>query len=111
AEQGIGDTLQFVRYLPLMAARGGRVLLQCAEELHGLLGALPGLERTVGWGEFPADCDCQAPLLELPRLFATRPDAVPAAVPYLAAPEERRRRWRERLAGDGLRVGLVWAGN
>ncbi|CAO3378200.1 tetratricopeptide repeat protein [Azospirillum argentinense] len=113
-EQGRGDAIQFVRYAPLVAARGARVLLEVGADLVPLFHGLPGVERVVARGELLPAFDWQCPLLSLPRAFATRLETIPAA-PYLTADPARAAAWTERLAGpdqpDGLRVGLVWAGN
>nr|WP_246472667.1 tetratricopeptide repeat protein [Azospirillum tabaci] len=110
-EQGRGDAIQFVRYAPLVAARGARVLLEAGADLVPLFRGLPGVERVFARGEPLPGFDWQCPLLSLPRAFATRLETIPAAAPYLTADPARAAAWRERLAGDGLKVGLVWAGN
>ncbi|MGY0712718.1 tetratricopeptide repeat protein [Azospirillum argentinense] len=110
-EQGRGDAIQFVRYAPLVAARGARVLLEVGADLVPLFRGLPGVERVFARGEALPTFDWQCPLLSLPRAFATRLETIPAAVPYLTADPARIGAWRGRLAGDGLTVGLVWAGN
>ncbi|MBB3264398.1 tetratricopeptide (TPR) repeat protein [Azospirillum sp. OGB3] len=110
-EQGRGDAIQFVRYAPLVAARGARVLLEVGADLVPLFRGLPGVERVVARGEPLPAFDWQCPLLSLPRAFATRLETIPATVPYLTADPARAAAWRERLAGGGLAVGLVWAGN
>lgn len=113
AEQGLGDTLQFVRYVPLVAARGARVLLEVQRPLVTVLSGLPGVERVIARGDPLPDFDLECPLMSLPRAFGTRLDDVPATVPYLHPDPARTARWRDRMAreGEGLRVGLVWAGN
>ena len=111
AEQGFGDTLHFVRYLAPLRARVRRIAFECQPELLPLLRGLPGLEWVVARGEALPDFDLHVALMSLPRLFETTLDTVPAAVPYLAADPARVARWRDRLAGPGKRVGLVWAGN
>ncbi|MDQ2102368.1 tetratricopeptide repeat protein, partial [Azospirillum isscasi] len=112
AEQGLGDTLQFVRYVPLVAERGGRVILEVQRPLLGVLSGLTGVERTIARGDPLPDFDLECPVMSLPRAFGTTLDRVPAAVPYLRPDPRRAAAWNERLAdGEGLRVGLVWAGN
>ncbi|HEY0834859.1 MAG TPA: tetratricopeptide repeat-containing glycosyltransferase family protein [Azospirillum sp.] len=112
AEQGFGDTLQFVRYAPLVAQRGGRVLLGAPAPLHRLLRTLPGVERVLEADKPPPPFDLHCPLMSLPLAFGTRLDTVPAEVPYLAPDPADVAAWRDRLPDDGvLRVGLVWAGN
>jgi len=112
AEQGLGDTLQFVRYAPLVAARGGRVIVEVQDCLASLVRSADGVAAVVPQSRELPPCQRQAPLLSLPRLLGTVPDSIPAAVPYLAADPARVERYRARLgAGNGLRVGLVWAGS
>jgi tetratricopeptide (TPR) repeat protein len=112
AEQGLGDTLQFVRYLPLVAARGAKILLEVQPALRSLLAALPDVASIHSFGEELPRFDFHCPLMSLPLAFSTDLDSIPAATPYLRVPAERDARWRERLGpARGLRVGLVWAGN
>ena len=113
AEQGLGDTVQFVRYVSDMAKRRGRVLLLVPPAAARLLHGLPGVHRLLTFGEGLPDFDLHCPLLSLPRVLGTVTlDAIPARVPYLWAEPEAIGRWRERLGGlRGLRVGLAWAGN
>lgn len=111
SEQGLGDTLQFARYVPMAQARGWRVILEAPRSLHRMLSAL-GTEVTLREREAPLpNFDAHCPLLSLPLAFGTTVRTVPAPVPYLAAQPERRAAWRSRLPGDGLRVGIVWQGN
>jgi tetratricopeptide (TPR) repeat protein len=113
AEQGFGDTAQFVRYLPLVRERVRRIVFECQPELLRLLRLLPGLEDIVARGDALPAFDRHVPLMTLPRIFGTTLETVPASVPYLAVPPDVREIWRQRLAahGAGKRVGLVWAGN
>ena len=111
AEQGLGDTLQFCRYVSLAAARGARVVLEVQPPLKTLMTSLTGAEKVVAAGETLPPFDRHCPLLSLPRLFKTRLDTIPAPMPYLRADPMRRARWKERLAArPGLNIGLVWAG-
>ena len=109
AEQGYGDSLMMLRYLPLVAARGARPLLELPAPLLPLAAGLPA--ELVAAGAPLPDFDLHCPLLSLPRAFATRPETVPSA-PYLAPPAESAARWAARLPADGglPRVGLAWAG-
>nr|WP_256476365.1 tetratricopeptide repeat-containing glycosyltransferase family protein [Siccirubricoccus soli] len=112
AEQGLGDTIQFVRYVPEVARRGGRVLLAAPAQFARLLAGLPGLEALLHSEEPAPPADVRCALLSLPHVLGTTLESVPAPVPYLRAEAEALDRWRERLAGlPGLRVGLAWAGN
>jgi len=112
AEQGLGDTIQFIRYAPLVKSMGATVLLECQPRLVPLLRHTPGIDQVVAAGEPLPYYDAHLSLLSLPRVFKTTLENIPSVVPYLRAPEEKVRAWRERLASDGRRkVGLVWAGN
>lgn len=110
ADQGLGDTLQFVRYAPMVAARGCRVVLEVQPSLVRLLRGLPGVAAVVARGDALPKFDANCPLLSLPRAFATTLSTIPAGNPYLHADPEATDAWRTRLPPDGLRVGLVWAG-
>jgi tetratricopeptide (TPR) repeat protein len=113
AEQGIGDTLQFCRYLPLLADRGATVLTQVQAPIRSLVAAMDPRITVLGdQASPPGQFDWQCPIMSLPLAFGTRLETIPAAVPYLRAPAERIQSWRSRLAAcEGLIVGLVWAGN
>lgn len=112
AEQGLGDTLQFVRLAPLLAQRGGRVILECQPALKRLLASAAGIEQVVAKGDALPPFDFQCPLLSLPQRLNVTLDSIPAEMPYLKAETELSGRWRERLGKyPGLKVGLVWAGD
>lgn len=108
-EQGFGDAIQFLRYLPLVAALGGRVIYECPAPLMRLVRNSPagqGIEL-LEQGTAPPRADLQIALLSLPRVFGTTIETIPASVPYLAAPAGGPNLGVE---SNGLRVGLVWAG-
>jgi len=110
AEQGFGDTIQMIRYLPLVAARGARVVLEIPDDLRPLIGGT-GVAATVRRGDALPPFDLHCPLMSLPLAFGTTLDTIPASVPYLSAPAERIAAWRARLADlTPPRVGLVWSG-
>jgi tetratricopeptide (TPR) repeat protein len=110
AEQGLGDTLQFVRFVP-EAARRARIVLGCPASLNSLLHCLPGVAAIVS-GEPVPRFDLHCPLMSLPMLFGVQPEQFYALVPYIHADAAKVAVWRDRLAGLGApRVGLVWAGN
>jgi tetratricopeptide (TPR) repeat protein len=112
AEQGLGDTLQFIRYVPLVAARGATIYLEVQPSLKDLLSPFPRVKATYGKGDALPDFDCCCPLLSLPFVFATRLNSIPVNVPYLDAPAESVKKWRGTLAPvKAPQVGLVWAGN
>jgi len=112
-EQGYGDTIQFARYVPMLADRGAKVILECSVPLRTLMGSLRGVSRVVPTGVRPPDFDLHVPLLSLPRIFRTTLATVPNQVPYLGVDPSRQQAWQSRLAGagPGLRVGLIWSGN
>jgi tetratricopeptide (TPR) repeat protein len=112
AEQGFGDTLQFIRYVPAVAERGGRVVLEVPKKLVRLARTVTGASRVVAAGDPLPEFDCHCPLLSLPRVFETNLATIPGDVPYLSVPAEASSVWPKRIAtASGLRVGLVWAGN
>jgi Flp pilus assembly protein TadD len=115
AEQGLGDTIQFVRYLPRVAACGKHVVLACQPALVRLLRTCPGVQTLVVKDRSEMACqpfDLYIPLLSLPGLFETTAATIPADVPYMTAEPELVQQWRTRLgAEEDFRIGLVWAGN
>jgi hypothetical protein len=111
AEQGHGDTLQFCRYVPQIAARAGGTILAVQPGLVRLLSRLPGVSEIITEGGRPSPFDLWCSLTSLPRAVGTTLETIPATTPYLTADPADVVHWRERLAGlAGLRVGLCWAG-
>jgi cytochrome c-type biogenesis protein CcmH/NrfG len=110
-EEGLGDTLQFLRYLPLLAARGARVTVAVPAALTRLLRTVPGVAE-VPDGDAPVPAhDFHCSFNGLPRAFETTLETIPCDVPYLAAAPALAREWAARLPDSGqLRVGLCWAG-
>jgi len=110
AEQGYGDTIQFIRYAPLVAARGGEVVVACQKNLVRLLSTAAGVSRCIDRDTESAQVHCHAPLLELPRILGTTLETIPAEVPYLAAPYPA---FLDAILADlpakTLKVGIVWA--
>jgi tetratricopeptide (TPR) repeat protein len=112
AEQGLGDTIQFIRYAPLVQERGGVVLVEAPARLLPLLTRCPGIDRLTARGAPLPEFDVEAPLLSLPALFNTTLDTVPAPIPYLSAEPERLAHWRgEVRALSGLKIGIGWRGS
>ena len=109
AEQGFGDTIQFVRYAPLVAERGARVICEVQPELVALLSQLEGIE-VVARGDTLPPFDLHCPLLSLPLAFGTGLETIPAGVPYLAAPEIA---WNTGAIAccNAPRAGFVWSGS
>jgi tetratricopeptide (TPR) repeat protein len=111
AEQGLGDTIMFARYVPLLVAGGAKVVLEVQAELKEALAQFDGV-TVVARGEPLPPFDVHCPFGSLPLAFKTTLDSVPADIPYLRASEARIATWRPRLAALGdKRIGLAWAGN
>ena len=110
AEQGFGDTIQFIRYAPLLAGRGAKVTCEVQPQLHALLSQLEGVE-VIAEGEPLPRFDLHCPLLSLPLAFGTTADTVPSRMPYLVPAADHLAYWRDRLAGGGPRAGFVWSGS
>jgi hypothetical protein len=109
SEQGFGDALQFVRYVPLLAERGAAIVLECLPELAELFAGLPGVVGLVAKGAPLPPYDVWLPMASLPHVMGTTFDTIPAASPYLVAPP-RPNLVIPRPRGTKLSVGLVWAG-
>jgi tetratricopeptide (TPR) repeat protein len=109
AEQGFGDTLQFVRYADVLAARGARIVIEVQPALERLLATT--YPQVIARGEPLPPFDYHCPMLSTPHTCATDLATIPAAVPYLAAPEADISDWAARVPRAGrLRVGLAWSG-
>ncbi len=112
AEQGLGDSLQFIRFAPLVKERGGRVLVRCRAPLFKLLASCEGFEELLVEGSPLPPFDVHAPLLSLPRMLATTLDTIPNHVPYIHTDPALLEKWRERLKPlEGFKVGIAWQGN
>ena len=115
SEQGLGDTIQFIRYARLLNLEGGRVYATCPPDLTELLETATGLEGVIPDNQAPPSCDWYAPLLHLPGIFGTRLGTIPAEIPYLKADPDRVRQWGSWLSGlelsaSDLRIGISWRG-
>lgn len=110
-EQGLGDTIQFARYVALVEERGLSVTLICKLPLKTLFKeSFPNIE-VISAGDAIPDVDFQCPLLSLPLMFDTQLETIPPNVPYLRTSDKRVKEWRDRIQGqEGFKVGLVWAG-
>ncbi|WP_346347439.1 tetratricopeptide repeat-containing glycosyltransferase family protein [Bradyrhizobium sp. dw_411] len=120
ADEGFGDTIQFARYLPMLAERGARVVFVVQDALRLLLSDLPGVSHCIATSTMNTSAvnalpafDIHCPMMSLPLAFGTRLDTIPSPASYLPRPAESRvQAWEERLGRhDKLRVGLVWSGN
>ncbi len=115
-EQGLGDTIQFLRYLPMVQRRGGSVLLECQESLARLVQGATGVDRVIPVGAPLPPFDVHIPLMSLPALFETTLATIPTSVPYLTADPTRVEHWRQHIAaaaptGSEINIGIVWQGN
>ncbi|HTW94905.1 MAG TPA: tetratricopeptide repeat protein [Tepidisphaeraceae bacterium] len=109
-EQGFGDMIQFVRYVPRVADAGGNVILYCHRELLTLMRSLRGVLELAETGRPPPQCDLHSPLLSLPRIFDTNLQNIPAQTPYLWPEPALVTQWKNHIGKSGFNVGLVWSG-
>jgi len=112
-EQGFGDNIQFIRYLPMVKRRGGTVICEMLAPLIGLFHGLPGIDELIPASAertLATEFDLYVPLLELPGIFGTTSKTIPAGVPYLHADPAKAEYWRQKLVSRAFKVGIVWAG-
>src|SRR4029079_962539 len=111
-EQGLGDTIQFIRFAPKVALRGAKVVLQVQTPLVPLFRNLPGIDTVIAANEPAPQTDFFCPMLSLPLALGVRKESIPAEVPYVKAQPEIAEKWRRELpTGNRLKIGLVWSGN
>jgi hypothetical protein len=111
-EQGLGDTIQFGRYIPHVRTHVKNIVLEIEEKLVEIMRPLMGdIAIVIKGKERLPNFDVQIPLTSLPGIFKTNLETIPAKTAYLKADPIRVRWWRDQLAGEGLKVGLVWGGN
>lgn len=113
-EQGLGDSLQFMRYLPLVKARGGTVIFEAWKPLHGILQDSANVDRLLELSferKTDVDFDLHISLMDLPALFGTALETIPADTPYISPDPQKVKRWQRRLDDTSLKVGIVWAGS
>lgn len=107
AEQGFGDAIQLIRYIPLLADRGGKLVVECYRPLRRLFTSLPGIDQLITYGDPLPGFDLQAPLLSLPGILGTTLSTIPASIPYIVPPL---REFPVSIRGNGcLTIGIVWA--
>lgn len=112
AEQALGDTIQFIRYAPLVQALGGKVIVECQAPLARLLASCSGIDHLASRGAPLPAFDMQAALLSLPGLFKTTLETVPAQVPYLFPDSSLIASWRTELDNSpGFKIGIAWQGS
>jgi ADP-heptose:LPS heptosyltransferase len=110
-EQGLGDTIQFIRYAEVVKRLGATVIVHCRQSLVRLLSSCPGIDRLVGEEDTRPPFDYQIPLLSLPKVLKTNASSIPANVPYVFPDQELVEEWRARLVDiDGFRIAINWRG-
>lgn len=112
AEQGFGDSIQFIRYAALAAGCGGPVVVECQRLLLDVFSTVPGIGQLVAAGDPLPHFDVHIPVMSLPLAFRTMLETIPRNVPYVSADAGRRQFWRDWIGCENsrLKVGLVWAG-
>jgi tetratricopeptide (TPR) repeat protein len=111
AEQGFGDTMQFIRYAPLVAQSGIKVIVGCPKELTSLLQNVEGVEQTISYGERLPEFDFYCPVPSLPFIFGTTSESIPVKIPYINTDSLLVQLWMNKLKDDhSVKIGLVWAG-
>lgn len=113
AEQGLGDTLMFCRFLPMLQKLGAQVVFECADILHPIIATLQMDLKIITPGTDAPHVDCHAALLSLPGLMGTTIKSIPADVPYLHPPAWRMEKWQgiARTWPNGLKIGIAWRGS
>lgn len=112
AEQGLGDSIQFIRYARMMQERGARVLFKCPKPLMKLLANYPHIDQLMPDDAPLPDYDCYIPLLSIPGVLRTNLNSIPGDTPYLQARPDLVAQWRQRLAKyDGFKIGIAWQGS
>jgi tetratricopeptide (TPR) repeat protein len=112
-EQGFGDAIQFIRYVPLLVDRGAKVVVECQPALADLFKSVRGLSSVVCKGDPLPQFDTFSPLLSLPMCFGTTPETIPGTVPFVSVSDRLRAKWKHKLAASSskLKAGLVWTGS
>jgi hypothetical protein len=117
AEQGFGDNIQFIRYIPFVANRGANIIVDCPKELISLFKNMEDVSQVIlrtDYDDIDIDVDLRCPLLSLPHIFRTTIDTIPSNIPYLRADSTLTQKWRKRISKDNSnskKIGLVWAGS
>jgi tetratricopeptide (TPR) repeat protein len=112
-EQGLGDTIQFIRYLPMVKARGGKVIFETAKPFINMLHSFPGIDQLREISphkKTTEDFDFFVPLLSLPGIFQTTLETIPQEVPYIFADPNKKWTWHKMVDKSSFKVGIVWAG-
>jgi FKBP-type peptidyl-prolyl cis-trans isomerase 2 len=112
-DQGFGDTIQFIRYAPLIAQRGARVVIECQAELMSLIQTVEDIQQVIVQGKQLPDFDLHCHILSLPDVFKTTLETIPSKIPYIFPDTSKVKMWRDLIQTDrtSLRVGLTWSGD
>ncbi len=113
-EQGLGDNIQFARFLPMVKARGGTVIFETLKPIIGLFRDFPGVDEFIEYNpdqKLFVQFDVYTSLFDLPNIFGTTLETIPSEVPYIHADPAKVDYWRNKLSGDDFKVGIVWAGS
>ena len=112
SEQGLGDTVQFIRYAPLVAEHGATVIVEAPSVLHPLLGSVSGIDRIIDRHDNLPDFDLHCPMMSLPLAMRTTLETVPRQDRYFSTPPSLREKWTQRLGSEHKpRIALAWRGN
>jgi hypothetical protein len=112
AEQGLGDTFQFIRYLEILKRSGAYIIFAPQKPLSVLLKLCPYIDEIVSFADRPGHFDYHIPLVSIPHIMKTRVDSTPKNIPYLYADKQLVEKWRLELAADtNVRIGICWQGN
>lgn len=111
SEQGLGDCIQFVRYLFEISNLGGEIIFECEKSLHELLKPFTSFTTFIAKGESLPEFDYHCPLMSLPLALKTQLNPVPAPIPYLYADDNRIKKWRSYLGTEGYKIAICWQGS
>jgi tetratricopeptide (TPR) repeat protein len=113
AEQGFGDTIQFIRYADLVAKRGAKVIIECQKELVSLLQTVDGVYQVKAYSEPLPYFDVHCPLLSLPLIFDTTSETIPSKIPYITPEPGLTQKWKDKIQHENskYKIGLAWSGN
>ena len=113
SEQGFGDTIQFIRYAPMVSDMGAKVIVECQEELVSLLKNVEGIHSVIPRDKQLPAFDIHYPLLSLPYIFGTKLETIPAKIPYIHADETMVQKWQNKIESpaSSFKIGLIWAGD
>ncbi|MBM4135623.1 MAG: tetratricopeptide repeat protein [Nitrospira sp.] len=113
AEEGFGDTIQFIRYVPLVAQRSAEVVIVCQKDLRSLFKNFDGIYKVIAYGEKLPEFDVYCHLEDLPFIFETTLESIPATIPYIAVDPVLTLKWRDKVQHDNLKmkIGIAWSAN